>query len=524
MPLFRSSSLAPDRGPQPDHPAPSGSCLLLAPLRCAQPAIPGPQRPVLVRCRLVPDCCVHRAAAGRAPASPGQAGAACNPLLQKSLRLGASRSPLPCVLILERFRPLFARARPRSPAPAQALRLRALPGGRERSHAPDRSIFAVDPAEGEIDSVDTRSTAKYVYDALHHRVRSQIGSSIQEYLYDMAGHRISTWVEPADTGNEGRIYWDGQQIAYRSSDGSTYFDHQDYLGTERMRTDSTGAVAATFVSLPWGDGYSANIVKSAADQDTSHFAGLDQDVNSANAPMSEHAQFRNYSFQQGRWLSPDPYDGSYDLTNPQSFNRYAYVLNNPLSFTDPSGLECANPDARGHLHANDDGDDGCISDPSAGGGTTVYGDPPSDPNPCDLLNCFPSGGSSGNQGNQGSQGNSGDGSTAPSNTNQQYQPHPSHCQGLSLVALAYGAGVAKDAAKDIVAETANYFKAAAPLVGAGAFRIISSVGEPTLGLLAGAAVESGVAEGAGIVLGGYLGYQGITAAIGFYKEQNVNCQ
>jgi hypothetical protein len=38
-------------------------------------------------------------------------------------------------------------------------------------------------------------------------------------------------------------------------------------------------------------------------------------------------------------MSPDPYNGSYDLGNPQSFNRYAYVGNNPLSFTDPLGLK-----------------------------------------------------------------------------------------------------------------------------------------------------------------------------------------
>jgi hypothetical protein len=37
--------------------------------------------------------------------------------------------------------------------------------------------------------------------------------------------------------------------------------------------------------------------------------------------MSEHAQFRQYSFLQGRWLAPDPYMGSYDPTNPQSMNR-----------------------------------------------------------------------------------------------------------------------------------------------------------------------------------------------------------
>jgi hypothetical protein len=41
----------------------------------------------------------------------------------------------------------------------------------------------------------------------------------------------------------------------------------------------------------------------------------------------------------GRWMSPDPYDGSYDVTNPQSLNRYSYALNNPLTFTDPSGQD-----------------------------------------------------------------------------------------------------------------------------------------------------------------------------------------
>lgn len=41
---------------------------------------------------------------------------------------------------------------------------------------------------------------------------------------------------------------------------------------------------------------------------------------------------------QGRWMSPDPYNGSYDFSDPQSFNRYAYARNNPRSFIDPSGL------------------------------------------------------------------------------------------------------------------------------------------------------------------------------------------
>jgi uncharacterized protein RhaS with RHS repeats len=39
-------------------------------------------------------------------------------------------------------------------------------------------------------------------------------------------------------------------------------------------------------------------------------------------------------------MSPDPLGGK--LTNPQSLNRYTYVLNNPLSFTDPTGMYVTN--------------------------------------------------------------------------------------------------------------------------------------------------------------------------------------
>ena len=38
-------------------------------------------------------------------------------------------------------------------------------------------------------------------------------------------------------------------------------------------------------------------------------------------------------------MSPDWYLGSYDVSNPQSFDRYSYVENMPLSFIDVSGLE-----------------------------------------------------------------------------------------------------------------------------------------------------------------------------------------
>ncbi len=44
-----------------------------------------------------------------------------------------------------------------------------------------------------------------------------------------------------------------------------------------------------------------------------------------------------------RFHQPDPYDGSYNLTDPQSLNRYAYVQNDPVNFVDPSGLFMISP-------------------------------------------------------------------------------------------------------------------------------------------------------------------------------------
>jgi hypothetical protein len=47
---------------------------------------------------------------------------------------------------------------------------------------------------------------------------------------------------------------------------------------------------------------------------------------------------RRYNRWWSRFEQPDPYDGSYELTNPQSFNRYSYVQNDPVNFVDPTGL------------------------------------------------------------------------------------------------------------------------------------------------------------------------------------------
>jgi RHS repeat-associated protein len=54
----------------------------------------------------------------------------------------------------------------------------------------------------------------------------------------------------------------------------------------------------------------------------------------------DHFGAREYQSTHGSWLSPDPAGmAAVNIANPQTWNRYAYVGNNPVSYRDPSGLD-----------------------------------------------------------------------------------------------------------------------------------------------------------------------------------------
>jgi len=46
---------------------------------------------------------------------------------------------------------------------------------------------------------------------------------------------------------------------------------------------------------------------------------------------------RQYNSGLGRWLTPDPENAGADPSDPQTWNAYAYVRNNPTTLTDPTG-------------------------------------------------------------------------------------------------------------------------------------------------------------------------------------------
>jgi RHS repeat-associated protein len=188
-------------------------------------------------------------------------------------------------------------------------------------------VYSYD-ADGNLISVDNGQTATYYYDSLNQRVRIAPTRGTYEFVWDILGRRVSTWAASNRSFVESNAYTDSLPIAIRAG-GQTQFEHQNWLGTERVRTNYGGTVAISIADLPWADGHTP----SGDNGDQHDFALMERDLED----NTEHAQFRQYSTNLGRWMSPDSYDRSYDLTNPQSFNRYSYAMNDPANFNDPSG-------------------------------------------------------------------------------------------------------------------------------------------------------------------------------------------
>jgi RHS repeat-associated protein len=251
-------------------------------------------------------------------------------------------------------------------------------------------------AEGNLTAVDGGSTAQYVYNALNQRVSETVGGTTTQFAYNVAGQRLSIWNTASPAGELQEEYYVGNQRVAYFANNMLHFQHQDWTGTERMRTTFNGAVEGTFTSMSFGDAFGT---VTGSDGDPYHYGMLDHDYSSD----TDHAQFRQYSSTPGRWMSPDPYDGSYNPLNPQSLNRYSYVLNNPMEFSDPLGLA---------IHCGFVEFTTTIS--TDGGPTGVTTNPDDD---WFEWQCSGGGGSGSGAGGAGGGGGSG---TAPSNGNQPF--------------------------------------------------------------------------------------------------------
>ncbi len=123
----------------------------------------------------------------------------------------------------------------------------------------------------------------------------------------------------------------GVRIATRVVGGTnagTYFTHGDHLGSLNVLTNSSGTEVQRLTYLPFGETHSNS---GSVDFHQRRYTGQEQDPETG----LYFYQARYYNPVLGRFLSPDPVVPG--AGNPQSLNRYTYVNNNPVNFTDPSG-------------------------------------------------------------------------------------------------------------------------------------------------------------------------------------------
>ncbi len=114
-----------------------------------------------------------------------------------------------------------------------------------------------------------------------------------------------------------------------------HYLHQDHLGTTSLVTMAAGAWAGASFHAPFGAPWHA-AGSLSTDRRYTGQRSFERGLGSLY-----HYQARWYTPVLGRFLSPDPI--APDPVNPQDLNRYTYVRNNPLKYTDPSGLRSAEP-------------------------------------------------------------------------------------------------------------------------------------------------------------------------------------
>jgi RHS repeat-associated protein len=207
------------------------------------------------------------------------------------------------------------------------------------------------------------SSGVYYYDGTGLRVKKTfiVNSTNTTTVYVFSGSKvIAEYDNGALVGSPSReyIYSGSALLAKIDSTGSKYY-HQDHL-SNRLVTDFSGNTSAQQGHFPFGESwYNASNNKLL-------FTSYERDSESGN----DYAMARYYASRLGRFLSIDFLSGS--IGDPQSLNRYAYVENDPVDNTDPSG-QCIPPTAYlgGGIHYGIQcPPNGDFSDAYGGGGVT----------------------------------------------------------------------------------------------------------------------------------------------------------
>ena len=166
-------------------------------------------------------------------------------------------------------------------------------------------------SEGTITTWGSCDPSENGYHAVKDSIQSPTGGELTETGVD--GNGTVVWAHT-------NVWANGELIASYDPNGLHFLLH-DWTESRRVTTNYQGTVEQTCTNLPYGSAESCS-----SDPGGYVYAGLQQD----SMASMDNAVHRQYASFYGRWTTPDPYSGSYDIHDPQSLNRYSYADNSPL--------------------------------------------------------------------------------------------------------------------------------------------------------------------------------------------------
>jgi RHS repeat-associated protein len=187
------------------------------------------------------------------------------------------------------------------------------------------------------------------FDALDRMVEQNRSGAYTQFLYAPTGFKME--ILNGSTVSRLFVPLAGGGTAVYNAGGLLDVRHPDWLGSSRFSSTPSRTIYYDGAYAPFGDTYAQSGTTDLS------FTGMNSDTTSGIYDFPS----RPYS-TQGRWPSPDRAGlAAVSPANPQSWNRYGYVLNSPLIATDPRGM--------GPCPLNNAGDSPC----GAGGSCTVDG-------------------------------------------------------------------------------------------------------------------------------------------------------
>ncbi len=190
--------------------------------------------------------------------------------------------------------------------------------------------------------------SRYTYDAVGRRVRRNVNNQETWQVYGIGAELLAEYTANAAATSVQKEYGyrGGGLLVTATSGADIEWLVDDPLSTPRMIVDKTGTLAGTkrHDYLPFGEeifagtGGRTTAQGYIGDNVRQKYTRFERDTETS----LDFAEARYFSSNQGRFISLDPASSSMRPIDPQSFNRYSYVGNNPVNRIDPSGLDWQN--------------------------------------------------------------------------------------------------------------------------------------------------------------------------------------